>query len=56
MAKTTQSAPPAKKNGGKNGGKSEKTEAKVQMQGNHNGYALDTTFIVKPHEWDPRRL
>ncbi|HTA66728.1 MAG TPA: Xaa-Pro peptidase family protein [Bryobacteraceae bacterium] len=56
MAKTTQSAPPAKKNGGKNGGKSEKTEAPVQAHGNHNGYALDTTFIGKPHEWDPRRL
>src|ERR1700737_5601041 len=52
MAKTTQSAPSAKKNGGK----SEKTEAKVQAQGNHNGYALDTGFIGQPHEWDPRRL
>jgi Xaa-Pro aminopeptidase len=57
MAKTIQSAPSAKKNGGKNGGKSEKTEAKVAAQANHNGgYALDTTFIGKPHEWDPRRL
>jgi hypothetical protein len=57
MAKTIQSAPSAKKNGGKNGGKSEKTEAKVAAQGNHNGgYALDTGFIGKPHEWDPRRL
>src|SRR5882762_6307595 len=57
MAKTIQSAPSAKKNGGKNGGKSEKTEAKAAAQANHNGgYALDTGFIGKPHEWDPRRL
>src|SRR6202790_5675858 len=57
MAKTIQSAPSAKKNGGKNGRKSEKTEAKVAPQANHNGgYALDTGFIGKPHEWDPRRL
>ena len=57
MAKTIQSASPAKKNGRKNGGKSEKAEAKLATQGNHNGgYALDTGFIGKPHEWDPRRL
>ena len=57
MAKTIQSTPSAKKNGGKNGEKSEKTEAKVAAQANYNGgYALDTGFIGKPHEWDPRRL
>src|ERR1700676_4591946 len=57
MAKTTQSAPSAKKNGGKNGGKSEKAETKAASLANRNGgAALDTGFIGKPHEWDPRRV
>jgi hypothetical protein len=50
MAKTTQSAPSAKKNGGKNGGKPEKTGTNAALEGNHNGYALDTKFIGQPHE------
>src|ERR1700730_3359991 len=44
MDKTVESKAPAKKGA-----------EKVSANGNA-GYSLDTSFIHKPHEWDPRRL
>jgi Xaa-Pro aminopeptidase len=50
MAKTIHSPSPAKKNN---------TKTAVSKNGagsSGDGYQLDTYFIGKPHEWDPRRL